>query len=54
LQCLGLVALGLWDLSFPGDQGVKNMSANAVNGRGIGLIPGLGRSPGVGNSNVPQ
>ena len=30
------------------------MSANAVNGRGIGSIPRLGRSPGVGNSNVLQ
>ena len=32
-------------------QQVKNVSANAV---GTGSIPGLGRSPGVGNGNPLQ
>ena len=31
----------------------KNPSANAGDSRDVGLIPGLGRSPGVGNSNIP-
>ena len=30
---------------------VKNLPANAGDARDTGLIPGLGRSPGVGNSN---
>ena len=30
---------------------VKNPPANAENKRDMGSIPGLGRSPGVGNSN---
>ena len=30
---------------------VKNPPANAGDTRGTGLIPGLGRSPGVGNGN---
>ena len=29
----------------------KNMPVNARNGRDVGLIPGLGRSPGEGNGN---
>ena len=33
---------------FPGGSEVKNPSANAVD---TGSIPGLGRSPGVGNGN---
>ena len=33
---------------FPGVLVVKNLLANAGN---VGLIPGLGRSPGEGNSN---
>ena len=33
---------------------VKNVPANAENGRDQALIPGLGRSPGVGNSNPLQ
>ena len=33
---------------------VKNLPANAGDIRDIGLIPGLGRSPGVGNGNLPQ
>ena len=32
----------------------KNPSANAVDIRDIGLIPGLGRCPGEGNGNPLQ
>ena len=31
---------------------VKNLPANAGDEREVGLIPGLGRSPGGGNSNA--
>ena len=30
---------------------VKNLLANAGDIRGVGLIPGLGRSPGEGHDN---
>ena len=33
---------------------VKNTSANAGDMRELGLIPGLGRSPGGGHGNPPQ
>ena len=33
---------------------VKNMPANAGEARDLGLIPGLGRSPGIGNDNPFQ
>ena len=33
---------------------VKNLPANAGDVRDLGLIPGLGRSPGVGNGNPFQ
>ena len=33
---------------------VKNLPANARGTRDKGLIPGLGRSPGVGNDNPLQ
>ena len=33
---------------------VKNLPANAGNARDTNLIPGLGRSPGVGNSKLLQ
>ena len=32
---------------------VKNLPANAGSARDGGLIPGSGRSPGVGNGNLP-
>ena len=35
-------------------QVVKNLLANAEDSRGAGLIPGLGRSPRVGNDNLLQ
>ena len=38
-------------LGFPGDSVVKNLLANAGD---MGLIPGSGRSPGVGNGNSLQ
>ena len=38
-------------LCFPGGSVVKNLSANAGD---LGSIPGLGRSPGVGNGNPLQ
>ena len=31
---------------------IKNLPANAGDTRDVGLIPGLGRSPGVENANV--
>ena len=34
--------------------GVKNLPANVGDGTEAGLIPGLGRSPGVGNGNPLQ
>ena len=36
-------------LGFPGDTGVKNTPANAGDTRDMGSIPGLGRSPCIGN-----
>ena len=33
---------------------VKNLQANAGDARDVGLIPGLGRSPGGGNGNLLQ
>ena len=52
--------------TFPGGPGVKNLPPNAdfpggsadkesiCNSRDLGLIPGLGRSPGEGNGNPLQ
>ena len=42
------------ELSFPGNAMVKNLPANVGNVRDMGLIPGSGRSPGVGNGNPLQ
>ena len=39
---------------FPGGKVVKVPSANAGDARDMGSISGLGRSPGVGNSNPLQ
>ena len=41
-------------LSFSGNTVVKNLPANAGDARDTGLIPGLRRSPGVGNGNPLQ
>ena len=38
-------------LGFSGDSAVKNSPANAGD---VGLIPGLGISPGEGNDNPPS
>ena len=39
---------------FPGGSVVKNLPANAGDAGDTSLIPGLGRSPGVGNGNPLQ
>ena len=39
---------------FPGGAVVKGLPANARGRQDLGLIPGLGRSPGGGNGNPPQ
>ena len=39
---------------FPGGSVVKNLPANAGDAGDASLIPGLGRSPGVGNGNPIQ
>ena len=38
-------------MGFPGGSVVKNPPANVGDSRGVGSIPELGRSPGVGNGN---
>ena len=38
-------------LGFQGGAVVKNLPANAGDARQVGLIPGSGRSPRVGNGN---
>ena len=38
-------------LGFAGGSVVKNLPAKAGDTRDVGLIPGLRRSPGVGNDN---
>ena len=39
-------------LGFSGDTVVKNLPANTGDIGDTGLVPGLGRSPGVGNGNA--
>ena len=39
---------------FPGGTVVDYLSASAGDARDRGLIPGLGRSPEIGNGNPPQ
>ena len=41
-------------LGFPGGTVVKNLPAIAGDTTDVGLIPGLGRSPGVGNGITLQ
>ena len=41
-------------LDFPGGTVIKNLFTNAVDSTDVGSIPGLGRSPGVGNNNPLQ
>ena len=55
IQCCSWCSFTYWDvidlLGLPGDPVVKNPFANAGD---MGLIPGSGRSPGVGNGNSLQ
>ena len=41
-------------MGFPGGGVVKNLPANAGDARDMGSVPGSGRSPGGGNSNLLQ
>ena len=41
-------------MGLPGGTVVKNPPANARDPRDVGLIPGSGRSPGVGKGNPHQ
>ena len=41
-------------MGFPGGSVVKNPPANARDEGDVGSVPGLGRSPGVGNGNPIQ
>ena len=41
-------------MGFPSGTVVKNPPADAGDARDVGSIPGLGRSPGVGNGNPLQ
>ena len=41
-------------MGFTGRRVLKNLSSSAGDARNIGLIPGLGRSLGVGNGNPPH
>ena len=41
-------------MKFPGGAVVNNLPANAGDTREAGLIPGLGRSPGLGNGTLLQ
>ena len=41
-------------MSFPGGKVVKNPPANVGDAGNVGLIPELGRSPGVGIGNLLQ
>ena len=42
------------EVGSPGSSEVKNLPTNAGDTRGLGLIPGSGRSPGEGNGNPLQ
>ena len=41
-------------MCFSSSTVVKNLSANAGDSRDVGSIPGLRRSPGIGNGNPLQ
>ena len=51
LALRGLLELGR---GYSGGSVVKNLPANATDARDLGLIPGWGRSPGIGNGNPLQ
>ena len=44
----------LFIIGFPSGAVVKNLPANAEGARDVCFIPGLGRSPGIGNGNPFQ
>ena len=48
------LAMNSIPLGFPGGSVVMNPPANAGDTGDAGMIPGLGRSPGVGNGNPFQ
>ena len=50
----GNTASSYQEWGFPGGAVVKNLPANAGDGRDIGSIPGLGRSPGGGHGHPLQ
>ena len=39
-------------MGFPGSSVVKNLPADVGDARDVGLIPGSGRFPGVGNGSA--
>ena len=41
-------------MGLPGGAVVKSLPASVGDARDLGLIPGLGRSPGIGNINWLQ
>ena len=49
-----LMQCGYLSMGFPGGSVAKNPPASAEDARNMGSIPGLGRSPGVGNVNQLQ
>ena len=50
-----LITLGFYyQVGFPGGLVVKESACNAGDSGNVGLIPGLGRSPGEGNGNLLQ
>ena len=52
---MGIARIRLWPgPGFLGGSAVKNPSANKGDAGDMGLIPGLGRSPGGGNGNPLQ
>jgi len=51
---LGLLWGSNQGLGFPDGAGVKNLPANAGDIRHMDSVPGLGRSPGVGNGSPLQ
>ena len=52
---MGIARIRLWPgPGFLGGSAVKNPSANKGDAVDMGLIPGLGRSPGGGNGNPLQ
>ena len=49
-----LVSYVVWEEGFTHDTVVKSLSANAEDTGDMSLIPGSGRSFGVGNDNPPK